>query len=131
MAAPGEPIARDSGASAAALAFGVSPRLNPRKAARFEFGDDAAGHVFIETGARRGGLGASILAACAALAGLAHGCPPRAAPNRSEEHTSELQSLMRISYAVFCLKKKKQLRLILFYLHTTNTETILANYNIK
>src|SRR3546814_3535072 len=32
---------------------------------------------------------------------------------RSEEHTSELQSLMRISYAVFCLKKKK----------TTNTNT--------
>src|SRR3546814_6191939 len=30
-----------------------------------------------------------------------------AAQNRSEEHTSELQSLMRISYAVFCLKKKK------------------------
>src|SRR3546814_5197105 len=29
---------------------------------------------------------------------------------RSEEHTSELQSLMRISYAVFCLKKKKQLQ---------------------
>src|SRR3546814_8490689 len=32
---------------------------------------------------------------------------------RSEEHTSELQSLMRISYAVFCLKKKK---------HTTTTK---------
>src|SRR3546814_7568324 len=31
-------------------------------------------------------------------------CP--AGPSRSEEHTSELQSLMRISYAVFCLKKK-------------------------
>src|SRR3546814_5769914 len=29
---------------------------------------------------------------------------------RSEEHTSELQSLMRISYAVFCLKKKKQVK---------------------
>src|SRR3546814_7053755 len=29
---------------------------------------------------------------------------------RSEEHTSELQSLMRISYAVFCLKKKQQIR---------------------
>src|SRR3546814_9484284 len=29
---------------------------------------------------------------------------------RSEEHTSELQSLMRISYAVFCLKKKKKTR---------------------
>src|SRR3546814_1773825 len=34
--------------------------------------------------------------------------PPRARRQRSEEHTSELQSLMRISYAVFCLKKKKQ-----------------------
>src|SRR3546814_4494558 len=31
---------------------------------------------------------------------------------RSEEHTSELQSLMRISYAVFCLKKKKKLQYI-------------------
>src|SRR3546814_4957296 len=29
-------------------------------------------------------------------------------PDRSEEHTSELQSLMRISYAVFCLQKKKE-----------------------
>src|SRR3546814_1115715 len=34
-------------------------------------------------------------------------CPPAA---RSEEHTSELQSLMRISYAVFCLKKKNTQR---------------------
>src|SRR3546814_2546434 len=35
--------------------------------------------------------------------------PPRSLrKGRSEEHTSELQSLMRISYAVFCLKKKKQ-----------------------
>src|SRR3546814_2479928 len=32
--------------------------------------------------------------------------------DRSEEHTSELQSLMRISYAVFCLKKKKQNRVL-------------------
>src|SRR3546814_3596961 len=35
-----------------------------------------------------------------------HRC--NAATTRSEEHTSELQSLMRISYAVFCLKKKKK-----------------------
>src|SRR3546814_8883714 len=37
--------------------------------------------------------------------------PPRLRPRlrgRSEEHTSELQSLMRISYAVFCLKKKNK-----------------------
>src|SRR3546814_9739428 len=33
--------------------------------------------------------------------------PGNAGRQRSEEHTSELQSLMRISYAVFCLKKKK------------------------
>src|SRR3546814_1272165 len=37
--------------------------------------------------------------------------------DRSEEHTSELQSLMRISYAVFCLKKKKHI----IYITTTTT----------
>src|SRR3546814_7654274 len=43
---------------------------------------------------------------------------------RSEEHTSELQSLMRISYAVFCLKKKK---------HITLTQTLYNNtpYRLK
>src|SRR3546814_3870062 len=35
--------------------------------------------------------------------------PAGAVAARSEEHTSELQSLMRISYAVFCLKKKKNI----------------------
>src|SRR3546814_3634530 len=34
---------------------------------------------------------------------------PMPSKDRSEEHTSELQSLMRISYAVFCLKKKKKI----------------------
>src|SRR3546814_7314942 len=38
---------------------------------------------------------------------------------RSEEHTSELQSLMRISYAVFCLKKKKKSRHINKYPYNT------------
>src|SRR3546814_7138175 len=41
-------------------------------------------------------------------------------PARSEEHTSELQSLMRISYAVFCLKKKKKHKLALTYCTYTN-----------
>src|SRR3546814_8334606 len=42
---------------------------------------------------------------------LAGGVPPQRSHDlrRSEEHTSELQSLMRISYAVFCLKKKKKI----------------------
>src|SRR3546814_2234406 len=37
------------------------------------------------------------------------GFPAASRADRSEEHTSELQSLMRISYAVFCLKKKKNI----------------------
>src|SRR3546814_10288444 len=44
----------------------------------------------------------------------------RAAAGRSEEHTSELQSLMRISYAVFCLKKK-----------TTTYTTIIHHTSIR
>src|SRR3546814_2792846 len=39
---------------------------------------------------------------------------------RSEEHTSELQSLMRISYAVFCLKKKQHHNYIYLYMHQNN-----------
>src|SRR3546814_9139244 len=42
---------------------------------------------------------------------------------RSEEHTSELQSLMRISYAVFCLKKKKTTHNI----HSSKTSTSTIN----
>src|SRR3546814_4672876 len=38
--------------------------------------------------------------------------PAHLGDERSEEHTSELQSLMRISYAVFCLKKKKKIYVI-------------------
>src|SRR3546814_5465195 len=50
------------------------------------------------------------------------------AVERSEEHTSELQSLMRISYAVFCLKKKKQKHtqqhiMHSSAIHTTDTAT--------
>src|SRR3546814_2205994 len=45
-----------------------------------------------------------------------HGVDSLVAEDRSEEHTSELQSLMRISYAVFCLKNKK-----------TNYKTTIAN----
>src|SRR3546814_8311831 len=45
----------------------------------------------------------------AAVIDINFGCPAKRVTNkaRSEEHTSELQSLMRIPYAVFCLKKKK------------------------
>src|SRR3546814_987065 len=49
--------------------------------------------------------------------------PPRSgSPARSEEHTSELQSLMRISYAVFCLKKQT---------HTRHTPTDLPLQSLQ
>src|SRR3546814_4228838 len=49
-------------------------------------------------------------AIAAVLAGVVVQRLARGVVDRSEEHTSELQSLMRISYAVFCLKKKKKQR---------------------
>src|SRR3546814_2438145 len=48
---------------------------------------------------------------CLRCQSTASHCRSVHAASRSEEHTSELQSLMRISYAVFCLKKKK------YYIH--------------
>src|SRR3546814_10525210 len=46
---------------------------------------------------------------------------------RSEEHTSELQSLMRISYAVFCLKKKKKIKNQTANNHLTSKMQIYAS----
>src|SRR3546814_5823952 len=64
-----------------------------------------AGHV--DSGGRRRWRHSG---SCAACPGGANCRPhPSGAGPRSEEHTSELQSLMRISYAVFCLKKKKKI----------------------
>src|SRR3546814_5356673 len=50
----------------------------------------------------------------------------RAADRRSEEHTSELQSLMRISYAVFCLKKKN-IKTRIHQQHNTSWQTQIQN----
>src|SRR3546814_7725708 len=72
-------------------------------------------------------------------------CPGSAGPaprrNRSEEHTSELQSLMRISYAVFCLNKKILFSFVflfffflsfhfLFYLFSSFPSTFLSFFFI-
>src|SRR3546814_3248996 len=48
--------------------------------------------------------------------------------HRSEEHTSELQSLMRISYAVFCLKKKTKIHKRLPKLYNTTHNTTLVTH---
>src|SRR3546814_1423840 len=55
---------------------------------------------------------------------VSEGQAGRAARARSEEHTSELQSLMRISYAVFCLKKKNKIKIL-----STIAITTLINDN--
>src|SRR3546814_6049815 len=52
----------------------------------------------------------------------------RQATRRSEEHTSELQSLMRISYAVFCLKKKRRNKVIQ---NTVKTDTPRVQRNTR
>src|SRR3546814_7796260 len=52
---------------------------------------------------------AMVLQPCTALEHQQDAVPRTHKAKRSEEHTSELQSLMRISYAVFCLKKKTTL----------------------
>src|SRR3546814_6066551 len=55
-----------------------------------------------------GGCRASCPSSASATAATGQRPPAACLPLRSEEHTSELKSLMRISYAVFCLKKKKK-----------------------
>src|SRR3546814_3465149 len=63
---------------------------------------DPDGRVIHAHAGERGGVGLAPLLAVVQGVGVA-------LAERSEEHTSELQSLMRISYAVFCLKKKNTL----------------------
>src|SRR3546814_9788360 len=70
------------------------------------------------------------------ISNVMHADPKDGKPTRvgrSEEHTSELQSLMSISYAVFCLKKKtrKQARNDYLHYHTiiSDTSTPVTRYN--
>src|SRR3546814_10560733 len=91
----------------------------PRAAVRLSgHPDQSESHRPVRQRLRDGGHGR--------YAGLADGPDDRprdrvVADLRSEEHTSELQSLMRISYAVFCLTKKK----------TNKTEIMTENYTVS
>src|SRR3546814_1262086 len=71
-----------------------APRLPRHQRPARRLGRHVAGRRSRRQGERQGGEDA---------------LPHQGAAGRSEEHTSELQSLMRISYAVFCLKKKKKI----------------------
>src|SRR3546814_4407477 len=78
---------------------------------------DRFGHAFQKLGMRIvDAVGITQFQHCVDFA-ICHG-------RRSEEHTSELQSLMRISYAVFCLKKKKDQ-----HLHQTTKRTRSHKHN--
>src|SRR3546814_6770045 len=65
--------------------------------------------------------------------GCRHAGPWRRRRVRSEEHTSELQSLMRISYAVFCLKKKNiyRNRMTQIHTHTSPRATTFFNHELS
>src|SRR3546814_3944306 len=76
-----------------------------RKVHRFhEHGRQAFAHRGLRNG--HGGVIAEPWTSPSLLIDACAGCGGTAPPPRSEEHTSELQSLMRNSYAVFCLQKK-------------------------
>src|SRR3546814_2214625 len=88
--------------------FGSVPRTGGELAGRVTFDEGLRKHMLsIYNYMSSGVLLTGIVALLTARSGLA----------RSEEHTSELQSLMRSSYAVFCLKKKK-----IIYKTKTNQE---------
>src|SRR3546814_7262880 len=89
-------------------AGGVGPAFQRLGHRRLRLGQDGRGGgvIQIET---VGSHGRETLIDCGNGGGFYIGGLSRSASIcRSEEHTSELQSLMRISYAVFCLKKKKK-----------------------
>src|SRR3546814_3383567 len=71
--------------------------IGPEKVWEIYGGTERQGNTILDGGEWRSHRGS---------VGRALNCSIRILDDRSEEHTSELQSLMRISYAVFCLKKK-------------------------
>src|SRR3546814_8509351 len=99
-----EPKAKQSRAAACALALDCFDAARLAMTGEREgAGTGSAGAVRLPRGGFRTG---GALAHRRAVAGSGDGL--RLVSARSEEHTSELQSLMRISYAVFCLKNKKR-----------------------
>src|SRR3546814_6217546 len=79
--------------------IGIAPEQQERVFSPFNREDEGVGSSI-------GGLGLALVRRYVSLHGGTVELHSEVGSGRSEEHTSELQSLMRISYAVFCLKKK-------------------------
>src|SRR3546814_9192235 len=84
----------------------LSRGFGAREASLFDLAQDAGTPRQFRAGDRHHRLSHPYPDRCRLL--CCAGADPPQMENRSEEHTSELQSLMRTSYAVFCWKKKKQ-----------------------
>src|SRR3546814_3454591 len=103
-----------------------------------QFGNVMAGVQNRQAGRDGRGHGVEVGETACLRRGDCQGCRHHATPAvthvvmaaRSEEHTSELQSLMRISYAVFCLKKKKRITTIRYTSdnHTTTIQHTVTPY---
>src|SRR3546814_5463880 len=100
---------------------------SPARAGELCTGDSAMTHnkTFTRRSALRTLAGLPLAATMIGVPRLAASATPEYVFRRSEEHTSELQSLMRISYAVFCLNKKNTRRTIYRHIKTGNLYTIL------
>src|SRR3546814_9919567 len=109
---PRTPVAYQSRSASASLVSG--PLTADRRASRTSRNDLEGGFLGYERNSRRTNGSSKFcqtsgwLLGRGSLIGLPSKSLPRMKVFRSEEHTSELQSLMRISYAVFCLKKKNE-----------------------
>src|SRR3546814_4471146 len=112
-------VAEDRPGSGAVLGFAYAGPYRARPAYRYALEDS----VYVLPGGGGRGIGSALLGAlierCTALGyrQMIAVIGDSANAGRSEEHTSELQSLMRISYAVFCLKKHTKLHHT--HLHST------------
>src|SRR3546814_7171559 len=101
-------VAPASGSRGVYGAISIAGAWGLPKGCAVAYTDKGAGTDYFDLDAQGAARADGTFGTLAARDELAFAPDAPVAASRSEEHTSELQSLMRISYAVFCLKKKKR-----------------------